>query len=113
MSEIGKGDYDSHRCTRMLPDSQLEEAAPTAHQQLHCTYEPVTTLMSWVRLMLVSETASMIPLSVDLMVVVFLSIAVGRAQIGSALSALSVLLLPPFRLVAHVQVLVPDQLGFV
>ena len=36
---------DSHRCTRMMPDSQMEEVAPTAQQQLHRTNETVTTLL--------------------------------------------------------------------
>ena len=54
--------------------------------------------------MLVLVTAVMIQLSVDLMVVVFLSIVVGLAMIGSALFALLVLLLP------HVRFIVPRLL---
>ena len=45
-------------------------------------------------------TARMIPVSVDLMVVVFLSIVVGLAVIGPALFAILVLLLPHVRSIA-------------
>ena len=35
---------NSHRLPGMLSDSQQKEAAPTTHQQLHCTYESTTAL---------------------------------------------------------------------
>ena len=35
---------DSHRLTGILTDSQQEEATHTANKQLHCTYEPTSTI---------------------------------------------------------------------
>ena len=57
-------------------------------------------MLSWVWLVLVLVTARMIPLSVDLMVVVFLSIDVGLAVIGPAPFVLLFLLLSHVRSIA-------------
>ena len=57
---------------------------------------------------LVLETARMIPSSVDLVVVVFLSLVDGLVLIGPVLSALLILLHSPFLSIA----LRPHRLGF-
>ena len=68
---------------------------PGLSRSMSCFYFGLfgSLLLLWVWVVLVSETARMIPSSVDLMVVVFLSVVVGLAQLWPALSALLVLLL--------------------